>query len=233
MANLSYTIKYTGKGYLDEKMNPIANIAALEALDTTKYYKEGMKVTVLDDGTGNVAEFRLTNGEWVKEEASSVDLSDYAKKSDIPSISGKADVSAVTALEAAVAGKADAGHNHDSVYAKKADIPDVSEFVTSAGVETQIAAHNFLTDHQDISGKADATAVTADIAAAIAAETARTESTYVKGHQDISGKADKVSGAVAGNIATLDANGNLVDSGINPADIVVPAIEMTGDDVEE
>ena len=32
-------------------------------------------------------------------------------------------------------------------------------------------------------------------------------------HQDISGKADKVSGATAGNVATLDANGNIVDSG--------------------
>lgn len=32
-------------------------------------------------------------------------------------------------------------------------------------------------------------------------------------HQDISGKADKVNGAVAGNFAGLDANGNLVDSG--------------------
>jgi len=32
-------------------------------------------------------------------------------------------------------------------------------------------------------------------------------------HVDISGKADKVANATAGNIATLDANGNLVDSG--------------------
>ena len=32
-------------------------------------------------------------------------------------------------------------------------------------------------------------------------------------HVDISGKADKVTGATAGNIATLDANGNIVDSG--------------------
>lgn len=37
---------------------------------------------------------------------------------------------------------------------------------------------------------------------------------------DISGKADKVEGAVAGNIAKLDANGNLVDSNIGlPYDI--------------
>lgn len=32
-------------------------------------------------------------------------------------------------------------------------------------------------------------------------------------HQDISGKADKAVPAAAGNVATLDANGNLVDSG--------------------
>lgn len=37
-------------------------------------------------------------------------------------------------------------------------------------------------------------------------------------HQDISGKADKVDGAVAGNFAGLDANGNLVDSGKKAAD---------------
>jgi len=37
-------------------------------------------------------------------------------------------------------------------------------------------------------------------------------------HQDITGKADKVDGAVAGNFAGLDANGNLVDSGKKAAD---------------
>ena len=33
-------------------------------------------------------------------------------------------------------------------------------------------------------------------------------------HVDISGKADKVANATAGNIATLDANGNVADSGV-------------------
>jgi len=33
-------------------------------------------------------------------------------------------------------------------------------------------------------------------------------------HVDISGKADKVTNATAGNIATLDANGNISDSGV-------------------
>ena len=35
---------------------------------------------------------------------------------------------------------------------------------------------------------------------------------------DITGKADKVTNATAGNFATLDANGNLVDSTVKPAD---------------
>ena len=36
-------------------------------------------------------------------------------------------------------------------------------------------------------------------------------------HVDISGKADKVANATAGHIATLDANGNLTDSGVKIA----------------
>lgn len=41
---------------------------------------------------------------------------------------------------------------------------------------------------------------------------------YLKTHQDISGKADKVKSAVANNFASLDANGNLKDSGKKAAD---------------
>ena len=40
-----------------------------------------------------------------------------------------------------------------------------------------------------------------------------THSQYLTAHQDISGKADKVANAVSGDIAKLDANGNLVDGG--------------------
>lgn len=40
-----------------------------------------------------------------------------------------------------------------------------------------------------------------------------TSATVLKTHQDITGKADKVSNATAGDIVSLDANGNLVDSG--------------------
>lgn len=44
--------------------------------------------------------------------------------------------------------------------------------------------------------------------------------TYLTTHQDITGKADKVSSATNGDVATLDSNGNLVDSGIPSTDVV-------------
>ena len=47
--------------------------------------------------------------------------------------------------------------------------------------------------------------------------------TAIQSHQDISGKADKVQGAVAGNFAALDANGNLADSGKKADDFATKA----------
>ena len=44
------------------------------------------------------------------------------------------------------------------------------------------------------------------------------DSGFLTSHQDISGKADKVSGATAGNLASLDAHGNLADSGAKASD---------------
>ena len=41
--------------------------------------------------------------------------------------------------------------------------------------------------------------------------------------QDMSGKADKVSGATNGDLAGLDSNGNLVDSGVKPSDFATAA----------
>lgn len=52
---------------------------------------------------------------------------------------------------------------------------------------------------------------------------------YLKTHQNISGKADKVSGAVSGNFAGLDANGNLVDSGKKAGDFATSAQGSTAD----
>lgn len=42
----------------------------------------------------------------------------------------------------------------------------------------------------------------------------------ITSHQDISGKADKVASATNGNLAALDSNGNLTDSGAKASDFV-------------
>lgn len=44
------------------------------------------------------------------------------------------------------------------------------------------------------------------------------DSGFLTSHQDISGKADKVANAIEGNLAALDAQGNLADSGAKPSD---------------
>lgn len=51
--------------------------------------------------------------------------------------------------------------------------------------------------------------------------------TAIQDHQDITGKADKVAGAINGNFAGLDANGNLVDSGKKAGDFDVAGAAAT------
>ena len=50
---------------------------------------------------------------------------------------------------------------------------------------------------------------------------------------DITGKADKVASATAGHVASLDANGNLVDSGIVAANVLTTADVATDAEVTE
>ena len=52
-------------------------------------------------------------------------------------------------------------------------------------------------------------------------------------HVDISGKADKVANATAGHVASLDANGNLQDSGVVAANVVTTADIATNAEVTE
>ena len=57
---------------------------------------------------------------------------------------------------------------------------------------------------------------------ATAAQGAKAD-TALQQHQDISGKADKVTSATSGNLAGLDSNGNLTDSGKKAADFATAA----------
>ena len=77
----------------------------------------------------------------------------------------------------------------------------------------------YLTEHQNISGKADKVAnATANNFAALDSngnlkDSGKKASDFLTAHQDISGKADKVTTATENNFAAFDANGNLKDSG--------------------
>ena len=91
---------------------------------------------------------------------------------------------------------------------------------------------DFLTSHQDITGKADkvSNATSGNFASLDSngnlVDSGNKASDFITSHQDISGKADKVAGATSGNFASLDSNGNLTDSGKNASDFTVSV--MTG-----
>ena len=55
VTNMTKQLKYTGKGYLDNKMQPLNTLAELEAKFTNRNeLKLGMVVTVLNTDTDNV-----------------------------------------------------------------------------------------------------------------------------------------------------------------------------------
>lgn len=66
MAILNYAdqFKYTGKGYIDSKLEPKKNLSELNSMNVlqlAKFYTPGMKVVVLDDGLGyGPSEYILT-----------------------------------------------------------------------------------------------------------------------------------------------------------------------------
>jgi hypothetical protein len=86
-----------------------------------------------------------------------------------------------------------------------------------------------ITQHQDITGKADKVsgATNGNFAGLDAngnlTDSGSKASDFLTQHQDISGKADKVSGATTGHFAALDANGNLTDSGKSAGSFAAPA----------
>jgi hypothetical protein len=162
-------------------------------------YVENNKLDFVDDGEGNV-ELKAINPEggesadvdlsnyYTKEETDTrieeaiegieipdvpeVDLSDYAKKSDIPTV--PTNVSAFTndagylTEHIDISGKADVDHTHDEYltehqsledYAKKSDIPTdylkaiPDEYIT----ETELNSKGYLTQHQSLEGYAKLT----------------------------------------------------------------------------
>ena len=137
---------------------------------------------------------------------------------------------------------------------------DTNTYLTSTDISTMVTVsdttglikndgtidtNQYLTEHQDISGKADKVdgATDGDLAALdsngnLSDSGVKLNITYPTSGQALmydttnsvwtnqsvpspEGKADKVDGAVNGDIAGLDSNGNLTDSGIAATDIIV------------
>ena len=68
MAKLTYSdqISFSGKGYLDAKMQPVATINDLNSIPRAQRFV-GLTVTVLDDGSGKPQDYWIENGvKWVK-----------------------------------------------------------------------------------------------------------------------------------------------------------------------
>ena len=65
----SNQVKWGGRGYLDPKMQPVANLASLPT-DIAEVF-EGMTVVVLDDGTGAPHDYWRVGGAWVKKDSGS------------------------------------------------------------------------------------------------------------------------------------------------------------------
>lgn len=101
--------------------------------------------------------------------------------------------------------------------------PTFSFLDMSKLVDTYTAADTSVT----ISGYTVKVNISADAGNAIVL---KADGLYVA-HQDISGKADKVASATNGDLAGLDASGNLTDSGVAAADVVTKIATPTADNL--
>ena len=109
----SNQVKWGDRGYLDAKMQPVANVAALPS-DPTEVF-EGMTVVVLDDGSGKPCDYWRVNGAWVKKESGAESIAEVQAElaaveaklgDDFTSANTVAD--AIESVNSALAGKVDA-----------------------------------------------------------------------------------------------------------------------------
>lgn len=109
----SNQVKWGDRGYLDAKMQPVANVAALPS-DPTEVF-EGMTVVVLNDGSGKPCDYWRVNGAWVKKESGAEGIAEVQEElAAVESKLGDSFTSAYTVADAiesvnsALAGKVDA-----------------------------------------------------------------------------------------------------------------------------
>ena len=159
--------------------------------DETDTYDEG--ALVFHDGLYRCVNPNGHTGEWLEADFSMVTVEDV--------LADKANASSLAPV--ATSG------NYDDLRGRPGN---VSAFANDAG---------YLTAHQSWSDVKPSGGITAsDLAAAVQTSLGMAD-TALQAHQDISGKADKVANATSGNLASLDENGNLTDSGMTLRDFAV------------
>lgn len=142
-------------------------------LASEEYVDEAIAAIPKPDYTGLATEAYVDNA---IDNIPEVDLSKHALKSELPTkVSQLQNDSKFITRE-------EVPETDLSAYAKKSEIPDVSDFITSIPseyiTESELNAKGYLTQHQDISGKADKN---------------HTHTEYLTEHQDISHLAPKTS----------------------------------------
>ena len=69
MAKINYTaqLNYTGAGYIDAKMQPVAAVADLNKIPRSQRFI-GLTITVLNDGSGKPADYWIESSltKWVR-----------------------------------------------------------------------------------------------------------------------------------------------------------------------
>ena len=120
-----------GTDHLIDELKAYIDNLPTGGVDLSDYVTKSELQAKLDALHINIDLSSYATKEELTQAINSIDLSSYAKKTDIPSLDG---------------------------YAKKTDIPDVSRYLTSIPeeyvTETELNAKGYLTEHQDLSAYA-------------------------------------------------------------------------------
>ena len=195
----------------------LTNLAQLEMLAIrTKSEQDALAAEIAAiaeiGGEPNVIETVKVNGVALTPANKAVDVTVPTKVSDITNDSNFQTGDQVTAaINAKVASTYKAGGSKDAV----SELPAL-EAANEGFVYNMTAAFTTTADFVEGAGKrhpAGANVAIVKIGTAYKYD-------VLAGFVDLSGYAEKVSGATAGNLAALDANGNLTDSGKKASDFV-------------
>ena len=193
----------TGKIYMGDGTTPYGNLPAFIDLST----KADQAVTITYAQYLQMSEQERLAGVWI--------IPDYPGSDGAGNIADLGDVNIAAAVNGQVLmfiGTTMTWYNGTIPSPDgKADKVDSATEGDLAGLDS----NGNLTD----SGIAASNVITKSATAGLVKNDGTIDTTqYIS---DVSGKADKVSGATNGNLAGLDSNGNLTDSGKNPSDFAL------------